>query len=103
MKAPVLVLLAALAAGCSYSTTQVRTVDARPTLMVADAPKGSVLTVDGLAMGAATDYAPSRQALRLQPGTHVIRIELDGRVLQEEKVFLSEGVSRVIQMQGVTK
>lgn len=103
MKAPVLVLAATLLAACSYTTSQSRTVDARPTLSVAGAPDGSTLTVDGLAFGPAARYAPDKQAVKLEPGTHVVRIEQGGRVLQEEKVFLSEGVFKVIQMQGAGK
>lgn len=103
MKTIVALFATALLAACSYTTSQSRTVDARPTLSVAGAPAGSTLVVDGLSMGGARDFAPDRQALKLQPGTHVVRIEQDGRVLQEEKVFLSEGVLKVIQMQGSGK
>lgn len=103
MKAPLIFLSVTLLAACSYTTSQSRTVDARPTLSVAGAPAGSILSVDGLAFGLATTFAPEKQAVKLEPGTHVVRIEQDGRVLQEEKIFLSNGVFKVIQMQGGSK
>lgn len=98
MKPTVIFLLAVAVAGCVYPTSKVNTVDDRPTLSVDGAPSGSVLVVDGIVVGPAAEFASGKQAVRLQSGTHVIRVESAGRAIFEEKVFLSSGISKSINV-----
>lgn len=94
-----LVLVVGLTA-CSYPVTQTKAVDARPTLSIDGAPQGSQLLIDGLVIGAADAYRSGKKSLRLQPGTHLVRVEHAGQVLLEEKVYLSDGLFKILTVQG---
>ncbi len=100
MKRIFVVTLALVLGACVYPTTQTQVVDDRPTVSVEGAPEGSSLLVDGLVIGAASEYAPTKRAVRLQPGTHVVRVEKGGMILMEEKVFLSGGMFKVFKVEG---
>jgi hypothetical protein len=52
--------------------------------------------IDGLDMGLASNYAVGKTALKVLPGTHVVRIEGRGRVVLEERVFLGDSATRTI-------
>lgn len=99
MKRIVFLLITFVIVGCVYPTSQVGAVDDRPTLSIDGAPVDSMLLVDGIVVGKAADFVSGKQAVRLQAGTHVIRVEQSGKAIYEEKVFLSSGVSRSINIQ----
>lgn len=52
--------------------------------------------VDGLDMGSASSYTAGKNALRVIPGTHVLKIEGRGRVVVQERVYLGDGATRTI-------
>lgn len=91
----VLVLVAALAA-CSMPQTTVRTGMSAPTLIVTGAPAGSILFVDGLRIGSATQFTGSPNALAVLEGTHQIEVRLGQTVVYHEKAFVSSGQSHTV-------
>lgn len=52
--------------------------------------------VDGLDMGAAGDFQENKAALRILSGTHIVRVELGGQLIVEEKIYVGDGVNRTI-------
>jgi hypothetical protein len=94
-----LVLVAALA-GCSMPQTTVRTGMAAPTLIVTGAPVGSVLFVDGLRIGSASQFTGSPNVLAVLEGTHQIEVRLGDTVVYHEKAFVSSGQSHTVAVAG---
>jgi hypothetical protein len=88
--------LALAAAGCVGPTTTVRTVDTRPAIAIAGAPSGSVLYVDGAAVGDPASYDGQPNVLRVEPGTHEIEIrDRSGRSLFKQRVFVESELKTV--------
>lgn len=86
------------AVGCTtYPTTKVSAVDSRPTLSFTGAPKDSILLVDNLNMGLASQYNGNPNALRVLPGTHEIQIIQDNKVIFKQTVFV-ESENKVISI-----
>jgi uncharacterized lipoprotein YajG len=96
----ILVAMAALT-GCMPQTT-VRTGMSPPTLMVAGAPSGSVLFVDGLDMGSATQYDGNPKVLAVLEGTHQVEVRLGSNLVYKEKAFVSSGQSHTVAVGGAT-
>jgi hypothetical protein len=84
-----------VACGIRYPSTNVEIQDARPTIGFSGAPAGSQVFVDGIAMGPADKFDGRKAALLVEPGTHVVQVRNDGRVLLSETVFLGEGATRI--------
>jgi hypothetical protein len=87
-----------LSACTQMPTEQQKVVDHRPQIAF-NAPEqshGARVIVDGLDMGAVGDYLEGSAALRVLPGTHVIRLEQAGRPIFEEKIYVGDGVGRTI-------
>jgi hypothetical protein len=87
--------------GCMPQTT-VRTGMSPPTLMVAGAPTGSVLFVDGLDMGSATQYDGNPKVLAVLEGTHQVEVRLGSNLVYKEKAFVSSGQSHTVAVGGAT-
>jgi len=88
--------LALAAAGCVGPTTTVRTVDTRPALAIAGAPSGTVLYVDGMAIGDPSSYDGQPNVLRVEPGTHEIDIrDRAGQSLFKQRVFVESELKTV--------
>ena len=101
MKATIVVIMALpLFLGCAYPSTQVRSVDDRPSLAVHGASDDSLLYVDGLDMGSARDYDGEDSALVLEKGTHKIEIRAQGKVVFSETLFLGGGQLKTITVSG---
>lgn len=86
--------------GCTQMPTEKQgVVDLRPQLSfkIADenAARARVL-VDGLDMGQAGDYLEGKAALRVLSGNHMLVIQLDGRTIAEEKLYVGDGINRTI-------
>jgi len=94
-----LVLVATLAA-CSMPQTTVRTGFPAPTLIVTGAPAGSILFVDGLRIGSATQYTGAPNVLAVLEGTHQIEVRLGDTVVYHEKAFVSSGQSHTVAVAG---
>lgn len=50
--------------------------------------------VDDLEMGSVGDFADGKASLRVVPGTHLIRVQNDERVLMNERAYLADGAVR---------
>lgn len=50
--------------------------------------------VDNLDMGAVEGYLEGKGALRILPGTHLVRVENQGSVVLNETVYVADGVAR---------
>jgi len=95
----VLVFLLVGTVGCNYPESQVRTVDDRPHITVQDAPIGSILYVDGLQIGPATNYRPKTGTLIIEPGTHQVIVRTNsGSILLKETIFLGGGELKVLKI-----
>lgn len=90
-------LSAALAlAACAGPSTVVRTVDTRPAVAVVGAPSGTVLFVDGVAVGDPTAFDGRPNVLRLEPGTHHLEIrDRAGAVVFSERVFVESELKTI--------
>ncbi len=82
--------------GCVGPTTTVRTVDTRPALAIQGAPSGTVLYVDGVAVGDPASYDGNPNVLRVEPGTHEVEIrDRSGRSLFKQRVFVESELKTV--------
>ncbi len=82
--------------GCVGPTTTVRTVDTRPALAIQGAPSGTVLYVDGVAVGDPASYDGNPNVLRVEPGTHEIDIrDRSGRSIFKQRVFVESELKTV--------
>jgi len=72
-----------LLVACAMPSTTVRTPDNRPSLVIAGAPPGSQLFIDGNAMGKAAAYDGQPQVLVVEPGRTCRRARHCGRLLFE--------------------
>lgn len=83
-------------AGCVGPTTVVRTVDTRPAIAIAGAPSGTVLYVDGVAVGDPASFDGQPNVLRVEPGTHEIDIrDRSGRSLFKQRVFVESELKTI--------
>ena len=92
-------LIAAAVSGCVQMPTEKQSVvDQRPqiTFRVSDPQRlaGARVVVDGLDMGAAQDFLDGQASLRIQPGTHQVKVVAGDRVLLAEQAYLGDGVVR---------
>ena len=88
--------LALAAAACVGPTTTVRTVDTRPALAIAGAPSGTVLYLDGVAVGDPASYDGNPNVLRVEPGTHEVDIrDRSGQSLFKQRVFVESELKTV--------
>ena len=89
-----------LIAACTQMPTEKRSVvDMRPQLsfkVVDDGLRSATVFVDGLAMGSVGEFDEGVAALRILSGSHQIRVDLNGRALVDEKLYIGDGVNRTI-------
>ncbi|MBU0750935.1 MAG: hypothetical protein KJ787_03465 [Gammaproteobacteria bacterium] len=89
---------AIVATGCVQMPTEKRSVaDMRPQISFkADGEKARAgrVIVDGLDMGAVGDYLDGFAAVRVLPGSHVLKVMSGDAVLLDEKIYLGDGVNR---------
>jgi len=96
MKELCIMLTVALLAACALPQTTVKTGSAPPTLIVKGAPAGSMLFVDGLAMGNAAQFDGNPKTLAVLEGTHQVEVRLGSSVVYREKAFASGGESHTV-------
>ena len=104
MRWPVFIagVLAVAAAACVQMPTEKQeVVDLRPQLsfVLADSSDDGSryrIFVDGLAMGMAGSYLSGKNGLKVLSGTHEVRVELQGRVVVNERLYLGDGATRNI-------
>jgi len=89
---------AILSAGCVQMPTEKQSIsDMRPQISFKvdeEQGHGFRVLVDGLDIGAASDFIDGKAAARVLPGTHVVSVTSGGSVLLEERIYLGDGVSR---------
>ena len=100
MKPLLLFMIVATLAACSMPQTNVRTGMSPPTLIVAGAPSGSVLVVDGLDMGSAAQYDGNPKVLAVLEGTHQVEVRLGSNIVYREKAYVSSGQSHTVAVAG---
>lgn len=87
-------------AACSYPVETTRVVGDHPAILVQGAPAGATLSVDGLLAGPVTDASGAPQAIRVEPGTHVLAVGSNGVTLLRERVFVDDGIVKTITIPG---
>lgn len=82
--------------GCVQMPTEKQGVsDLRPQIsFVAEGHHDAQVFIDGAAVGRVGDYLEGKAALRVLPGTHVVRVVSGTRVVLEERFYVGDGVSR---------
>ncbi|WP_198969620.1 hypothetical protein [Xylophilus sp. ASV27] len=100
MRRIALFMMAAVLTACAMPETSVRTGSPRPAIFVKGAPEGATLFVDGLAMGAASQFNGTPQTLRVEEGVHLVEVRSGNAVLHSEKLFVSNGESRGVTVSG---
>jgi hypothetical protein len=85
-------------AGCTQMPTEKHGIaDLRPQVSFRpgnDLVRNARVTVDGLDVGMLGSYVEGTAALRILPGSHVLTVIQDGRLLLEEKFYVGDGVNR---------
>jgi hypothetical protein len=92
-----------LAACVQMPTERHAIVDVRPQIAFRASDgfvRSARVVVDGLDMGAVSDFLEGVSALRLVPGTHTIKIAHLGRNILDEKFYAGDGVNRVFIVTG---
>jgi hypothetical protein len=87
-----------LASACSYPVTRTTIPDERPTLSLTGVPAGAVLFIDAASIGPADQFLAGVSAVRLEPGTHVVQLRTAGAVIYEQRVYLTGGVYKVLDV-----
>ena len=93
-------LVVVVSSGCVQAPTEKQSVvDTRPSLTFraeSGRAEDARIFVDNLEMGNVDEYLEGEGALRVLPGTHLVRIVAGKDVLLEEKLYLSDGVNRTL-------
>lgn len=87
-----------LFSGCMLPHSQVKSGTQRPSVAIIGAPVGSILRVDGLLMGDATQYDGQQQVLTVEEGLHTVAVEKDGSVLHSEKIYAAGGEIKKVEV-----
>ncbi len=94
LKASLLIVLALLS-GCGLFHSTKPPPD--PTeLIVTGAPVGSLLFVDGVQSGHATEAGNRTQVLEVSPGTHILEVKIGDAVAYRENTFVAASGKVVI-------
>ncbi len=83
-------------ASCGQPIEQTRVLDERPGILVQGAPAGALLIVDGLVAGPVQTQGGTPQAIRIEPGTHLLSVMVNGRPILNDKVFVSGAAIRTL-------
>lgn len=85
-----------LLSGCVLPQTTVRTGSPQPSLSVKGAPAGTLLYVDGIAMGLAQQFDGNPNVLAVLEGAHQVEIRQGTNAVYREKVFVGAGETHVV-------
>ena len=87
--------------GCQYpGPTKITYQDSRPSIQINEAPKGSVLFVDGIKITSFDISNFENEAVLVEQGRHHIKIiDIHGKILFEEEIYLGPSVRKVITLQ----
>ena len=101
MKIILCILTLCSLAACTLPQTIVKTGAAQPSLIVKGAPAGSILYVDGLAMGSAEKFSGKPGVLAVLEGAHQVEIRAGTTLLFSDKVFIADGETHAISITPV--
>jgi hypothetical protein len=92
------VFIAPFVTGCAinYPTTNVSTVDSRPTLSFTNAPADSIVLVDGINMGNTAKYNGNPKVLAVEPGTHDIAVMQGSNTVYKQTIFVQSEHKSII-------
>lgn len=93
-----ILFLAGTLAACTYPSTTVQSVDARPRLAFANASPTASLLVNDVMVGPAAAYDGKTNVLRLTSGTHKVEVRDGGRVIYSQQIYLGEDMLRTINL-----
>ena len=83
--------------GCTQFPTEKQSVsDMRPSLsfkVMNDSLLSARILVDGLDMGSIEEFKENTASLRVLSGPHLIRVELNGNALVNEKIYLNKFIT----------
>lgn len=84
--------------GCVNTPTEKQSIsDLRPQIsfkVADDRMLSAHIQLDGLDAGMVADYVDGASAMRIRPGTHLLRIVSGSEVVLEERFYLGDGVNR---------
>lgn len=103
MKKLIVAALVSILAGCALPESRVTTGALRPTIAVKGAPADAMLVVDGLFMGYAKLYDGAPKVLLVEEGVHQVELRQGSNVIHSEKVFISNGQTRMLNINLGTK
>lgn len=91
------IILLLCVSGCSWFHRKPHAPD--PTeLVVAGAPVGSMVFVDGVQSGGAKEVAKQPQEVEVTPGTHVVEVRVGDTVAYRENTYIKPGEKHVISV-----
>jgi hypothetical protein len=102
VKNPIVWIALILLSGCTLPQTTVKTGSSPPGLIVKGAPAGSLLYIDGLAMGPATQYDGKPKVLTVLEGVHQVEVRQGTSVVYGEKAYASAGETHTVTVVGGT-
>jgi len=96
LKALAIAGILSILSACALPQTTVRTGSAQPSLLVKNAPAGTVIYVDGVAMGPAPQFDGNPTVLAVLEGAHQVEVRRGTSVIYHEKIFVSNGETHPI-------
>lgn len=87
-------LAGAMLTGCvqNYAEREVAQGAAPGSLVVLNAPQGAIIRVDG------RPYAASGEGASLTPGRHEVVVEVDGRPVHVQSIFIAAGARAEVRV-----
>ena len=83
---------------CTYPTTTINAVDARPSLAFTNASPTAALLVDGIVVGNAASFNGKTNVLRLERGMHRIEVKDGTRTLLSQSIYLGDDLLKTINL-----
>ena len=103
MKALLTLILLATLAACAFPETSFKTGASRPRLAFTNAAPDLVLVVDGVTIGPAARYDGNPGVLLVEEGVHLLELKRGGQTVHSEKVLVSNGETRAIDVHSGSK
>jgi hypothetical protein len=88
----------AIIAGCALPETTVKSGNSQPGLIVKGAPAGSLLYVDGVVIGPASQFDGKPKVLTV--GVHHVEVRQGSTTVYSEKAFVGAGESHTVTVVG---
>lgn len=91
-----LIIMLGFFVGCAMPSTVVKTTDIRPRISISGAPVDSLLYVDGVNMGIASQYNGHPDVLILQSGTHKIQVYSNNQFIYDKNIFIESELKNIV-------